>query len=89
MQELQRYYDQFAAIERDATVLIEGLTERQLTWREDVRTWSIADCLNHLVVTGNQSLGWAFEGRSFTRAPAACLAEMEVGTALLQRGSFV
>ena len=54
--ELQGYYRQFALIERTATVLLESLTEAQLTWRDDVRTWSIADCLNHLVVTGNHSL---------------------------------
>jgi hypothetical protein len=29
---------------------------RQLDWRETAGSWSISDCLNHLVVTGNQSL---------------------------------
>ena len=37
-------------------MLLEDLTEAQLTWRDDARSWSIADCLNHLVVTGNRSL---------------------------------
>ena len=54
--ELQAYYRQFAAIEQDARLLLDGLTEVQLTWREEATTWSVADCLNHLVVTGHQSL---------------------------------
>ena len=54
--ELQEYYRQFTAIKRDAELLLEGLTEPQLMWRENTGTWSVADCLNHLVVTGNQSL---------------------------------
>ena len=54
--ELQEYARQFTAITRDAEVLLQVLTEAQLTWRENAGTWSVADCLNHLVVTGNQSL---------------------------------
>ena len=54
--ELLEYSRQLAAIKRDAELLLEGLTEDQLTWREQARTWSIADCLNHLLVTGNESL---------------------------------
>ena len=54
--ELQEYARQFAAITRDAEVVLQGLTEAQLMWREHAGTWSVADCLNHLVVTGNHSL---------------------------------
>ncbi len=54
--ELQSYQHQFATIEMEARRLLDGLTEGQLTWRRDGRTWSIVDCLNHLVVTGNHSL---------------------------------
>jgi hypothetical protein len=36
--------------------LLEGLTERQLAWHEDVGSWSMVDCLNHLAVTANTSL---------------------------------
>jgi len=56
MPELSEYSRQFAAIKRDTELLLEGLTENQLTWRENAKTWSIADCLNHLFVTGNESL---------------------------------
>jgi hypothetical protein len=41
--ELRGYFRQFAGIEREAKVLLEGLTERQLTWRENASTWSIAE----------------------------------------------
>ena len=47
---------QIEAIRRDATRLLDGMSEDELTWRENGATWSIADCLNHLAVTGNQSL---------------------------------
>jgi hypothetical protein len=54
--ELRGYYRQFVAIEQDAKALLDGLSEEQLKWRETARTWSVADCLNHLVATGSQSL---------------------------------
>ena len=47
---------QFEAITHEAELLLDGLTDRQLAWRENPKVWSIADCLDHLVVTGNQSL---------------------------------
>jgi hypothetical protein len=53
--ELQEYERQFAAINQNATALLGDLSERQLAWRENA-CWSISDCVNHLVVTGNQSL---------------------------------
>lgn len=54
--ELQEYERQFFAIRREAELVLEGLTERQLAWRDDGGSWSIIDCLNHLAVTGNESL---------------------------------
>ena len=54
--ELQDYERQFAAINQDAEALLRDLSERQLEWREDVTRWSISDCMNHLVVGGNESL---------------------------------
>jgi hypothetical protein len=54
--ELRSYLDQLTAIERDARRLIDGLTGVQLVWRETLTTWSVADCLHHLLVTGGHSL---------------------------------
>ena len=54
--ELQDYRRQFEDITRDARLLLAGLTNRQLAWRETRDRWSIADCFDHLVVTGHQSL---------------------------------
>src|SRR5467141_727218 len=54
--ELENYRRQFDAIKRDAHSLLEGLADAQLVWRPRVENWSITDCLNHLVVTGNESL---------------------------------
>jgi hypothetical protein len=38
----------FDAAERDARTLVAGLSERLGTWRSDARSWSIAECLDHL-----------------------------------------
>jgi hypothetical protein len=54
--ELQEYFRQLAAIERETEILLEGLTPSQLMWRENPKTWSVAECFNHLVVTGHHSL---------------------------------
>jgi hypothetical protein len=54
--ELQEYDRQFATIRHDAQRLLDGFGDRELAWRGAAGTWSIGDCLNHLVVTGNQSL---------------------------------
>jgi hypothetical protein len=54
--ELRSYVDQLKAIERDARRLIDGLTGAQIVWRETAGTWSVADCMNHLMVTGGHSL---------------------------------
>jgi hypothetical protein len=54
--ELRSYLEQLRAIEDDARRLIDGLTDAQLAWRENTGTWSMADCLNHLLVTGGHSL---------------------------------
>ena len=54
--ELREYDRQFSAIRRDAELLLDGLTERELVWHAERGTWSIVECLNHLAVSGNQSL---------------------------------
>ena len=54
--ELQDYDRQFAAIRQDAQRLLDGLSPGALEWRPRAGTWSIAECLNHLVLTGRQSL---------------------------------
>lgn len=37
------------AIARDAQSLFGGLDERQLNWRPDAASWSVAQCLDHLL----------------------------------------
>src|SRR5262245_49041791 len=54
--ELENYRIQFEAIKRDAHSLLAEVALPQLAWRPNAASWSIADCLNHLVVTGNESL---------------------------------
>ena len=54
--ELQKYANEFAALRRDGESLVDGLSEAQIAWHENEASWSIGDCLNHLAVTGNQSV---------------------------------
>ena len=40
----------FDAVERDARMLVSGLTETLGTWRPAPDSWSVAECLDHLAV---------------------------------------
>src|SRR5690349_4915238 len=41
----------FAAIERDAGAMVEGLGEERGRWRESAGSWSVAECLDHLATS--------------------------------------
>lgn len=43
---------QLAAIKQDVTNLVTGLTDAAFNWKPDAAHWSIAQCLDHLNVTG-------------------------------------
>jgi hypothetical protein len=45
---------QFAAAKADASELVNGLQESQFNWRPDARSWSIAECLQHLNIVGDR-----------------------------------
>ena len=42
--------DAFAAVERDARALVDGLSEGLGAWRGNTASWSVAECLDHLAV---------------------------------------
>ena len=44
---------QVEAIRRDANALTAGLTDNQFNWQPDPSRWSIAHCLQHLVVSAD------------------------------------
>lgn len=48
---------QFEDNRRTAETLVGGLSEAQLQWRPDERSWSIAQCLDHLAVGNREYLG--------------------------------
>jgi hypothetical protein len=41
----------YAAAERDARAVVDGLTETLGTWRAEPSSWSVAECLDHLAVS--------------------------------------
>ena len=46
--ELRALEQALEAVERDARTLIEGVTDAQGVWRENLTSWSIAHCFDHL-----------------------------------------
>jgi uncharacterized damage-inducible protein DinB len=48
---------QLEAAERDAELLVAGLTEQAGVWRLEPAFWSVAECLDHLAATNRVYLG--------------------------------
>jgi len=46
--------DQFAAIKAEAPELVERLSEAQFNWHPSEKSWSIAECLQHLNIVGER-----------------------------------
>jgi len=49
--DIEALEEQLNAAERDACSVVAGLTAEQGTWRSDARSWSVAECLDHLAVS--------------------------------------
>ena len=56
VEDLQNYHRQFESIKTDAQNLLGDLNELQFNWQPTSDRWSIAQCIDHLVVTGRSSL---------------------------------
>lgn len=56
IEDLKNHHQQFQSIKLDAQDLLANLTDIQFTWQPDLDRWSIAQCIDHLLVTGNNSL---------------------------------
>lgn len=50
--DIQTFVDQLDANDRDATALVEGLSEEHGVWRAAPGSWSISECLDHLATGG-------------------------------------
>ena len=50
--ELEQYHQQFERITAEAQALAAGLSEASFNWRPEPSTWSIQECLSHLVMVG-------------------------------------
>lgn len=56
VEDLQSYHQQFISIKSGAQSLLGNLTDLQFNWQPGVDRWSIAQCVDHLIVTGRNSL---------------------------------
>jgi hypothetical protein len=65
--ELKAVRRQLDAIEAQARDILDGLTEAQLAWQPESGAWSIAECLDHLIVTGRRSLSHIAEATDLGR----------------------
>lgn len=54
--ELQSYAQRFADARQVAGELVAGLSDDQLSWCPEPGRWSIAQCLDHLCVTGDLTI---------------------------------
>lgn len=52
--DLQEYSRQIEAVSEDARDLLKDLSEEQFNWQPAPGVWSIAECLDHLAVTGRE-----------------------------------
>jgi hypothetical protein len=55
-EDLQNLNQQFESIKSEAHTLLGDLTEIQFNWQASPNRWSIAQCIDHLLVTGGDSL---------------------------------
>jgi len=51
--DIENLRDQLDAVERDARLLVEELSEERGRWRAEAGSWSVAQCLDHLA-TANE-----------------------------------
>lgn len=49
--EIQGFINAARSAADDAKALFGGLSERQLNWKPNAESWSVGQCLNHLIVT--------------------------------------
>ena len=49
--ERQNFESQLAAITRDASDLVAGMSDARFNWRSGPGRWSVAECLQHLIVS--------------------------------------
>ena len=66
-EELREYESMFRAAQRDVHGLVDGLDDGQFNWRPGENAWSVAECLDHLVVMGAAMLPKIDEGIALAR----------------------
>jgi len=54
--DLSELYRQFQAINQDTHQLLNSLTDTEFNWHPKPGKWSMAQCFDHLIVTGHLSL---------------------------------
>lgn len=74
--ELEEYRCQFVAIKDDAKALLSTVNNEQFNWRSQSGSWSIAECFDHLNVTGklygatiDEKISEASSRQWFSRGP--------------------
>lgn len=54
--ELAEYSREFQKARTDIDELLDGVTEDQFNWRPGEKEWSMAECLDHLIVVGTKMI---------------------------------
>lgn len=66
--DLQNYHQQFLSIKFEAQNLFGSLSDNQLNWQPGSNRWSVGQCIDHLLVTGRNSLSHINEAVSEARS---------------------
>lgn len=66
--DLREYCNQFEAVKIDAENLLVGLNDLQFNWRPSSNKWSMAECIDHLIVTGRLSIANIYHSISDARS---------------------
>lgn len=67
-EDVRSLHEQLCAAERDAEALVAGLSEPQGAWRPEPRSWSVAECLDHLATANRVYLSAMREPAGRARA---------------------
>lgn len=68
VEDLKNYHHEFLSIKSEAQNLFANLTDTQLNWQPGSNRWSVAQCIDHLLVTGRNSLSHIHEALNEARS---------------------
>jgi len=60
--ELRKLAEEFGQMKIDAAVFLSGVTDKEFNKKPDTKKWSIAECIDHLIIVGYDYSGMFEDG---------------------------